>query len=175
MRRKLVADAKPLVVVAGVSGAGKSTVGALVAERLGVPFADADSLHPPTNVVKMAAGIPLTDDDRWPWFRLVGRALADAEATGLMIACSALRRSYRDAILAEAPTARFVVLDMSPELLAGRLAARQKHFMPASLLASQLAMLEPLAADEPGFTVALDAGPEGLADRIAVELSAFSS
>ncbi|MEP6482439.1 MAG: gluconokinase [Rhodoglobus sp.] len=153
----------PLLVVMGVSGSGKSTVGVLIAQRLGVPFVDADDLHPAANVAKMAAGIPLTDDDRWPWLASVGMALHAASATGLVMACSALKREYRQAILAEAPGVRFVYLEGSPALLAERMGHREGHFMPASLLASQLATLEPLAADEPGVTVSIDGTPVGVA------------
>lgn len=147
----------PLVVVMGVSGSGKSTVGRVVADRLGAGFVDADDLHPASNVAKMHAGVPLTDEDRAPWLALVGRTLADAGDSGMAIACSALKRAYRDLIRAEAPGAVFVELDGSRELLAARLAERQLtepgHFMPPSLLDSQLATLEPLAEDEPGVRV----------------------
>jgi carbohydrate kinase (thermoresistant glucokinase family) len=157
----------PLIVVMGVSGSGKSTVGALLASRLGVPFADADDVHPAANVAKMAAGIPLTDEDRWPWLALVGQALHAASGSGLVMACSALRRAYRDAILAEAPAVRFVYLHGSRELLAERMGHRHGHFMPTSLLDSQLATLEPLAADEPGFTVGIEGEPGQIVDEIA--------
>jgi carbohydrate kinase (thermoresistant glucokinase family) len=146
----------PLLVVMGVSGSGKTTVGIALAAELGVPFIDADDLHPAANVDKMAHGIPLIDDDRWPWLRLVGEALAGAESTGLVVACSALKRVYREAILAASPGSRFVSLDASRQLLESRVANRPGHFMPASLLDSQLATLEPLALDEPGITVAAD-------------------
>jgi gluconokinase len=146
----------PLLVVMGVSGSGKSTVGSALAAELGVPFVDADDLHPVANVEKMASGIPLTDDDRWPWLRLVGERLSGAGTTGMVVACSALKRAYRDAIRAEAPGVRFVFLDASRALLEARVANRPTHFMPASLLDSQLASLEPLAPDEPGITVAPD-------------------
>ena len=140
----------PLLVVMGVSGSGKSTLGEVLAQQLRVPFADADDLHPASNVEKMAAGHPLTDDDRWPWLALVGAALADASDTGLVMACSALKRSYRDAILAEAPGTRFLLLTAPKGILAERMSKRRGHFMPTTLLDSQLATLEPLAADEPG-------------------------
>ena len=158
--------AKPLIVVMGVSGSGKSTVGALVAEEFGVPFADADDLHPETNVEKMAAGTPLTDDDRWPWLALVGDALAAATDTGLVVACSALRRIYREAILQRAPGTRFVLLDATRETLTARLSARAGHFMPPALLDSQLATLEPLEADEPGIIVHVDATPAAIVAAI---------
>jgi carbohydrate kinase (thermoresistant glucokinase family) len=146
-------DLPPLVVVMGVSGSGKSTIGALLAESLSVPFIDADSLHPTANVEKMAAGHPLTDEDRWPWLAKVGQVMAAADDTGAVMACSALKRIYRDAILHEAPRALFVHLTVSPEVLASRLGHRKGHFMPSTLLGSQLATLEPLADDEPGFDV----------------------
>lgn len=152
-----------LVVVMGVSGSGKSTLGADLALVLGVPFVDADDLHPVENITTMSAGNPLTDDDRWPWLRTVGLTLAAAEPAGLVVACSALRRAYREAILAEAPTTRFVMLDVPEEQLAERMRARDGHFMPATLLASQLATLEPLEADEPGITV----GPQLSATEVA--------
>lgn len=170
----------PLVVIAGVSGSGKSTIGALLAEQLHCRFVDADDLHPASNVAKMAAGIPLTDDDRWPWLRAVGSELAGAgaelagaggeQASGVVIACSALRRSYRDAIREEAPATIFVLLEGTPDLLAERVAARIGHFMPPSLLASQLDLLEPLGSDERGLTAAIDAQPAELVARIAVDV-----
>lgn len=137
----------------GVSGCGKTTIGDLVARELGVPFLDADSLHPVENVAKMAAGTPLTDEDRWPWLATVGSELAAAGNGGLVLACSALKRSYRDAIRAQAPDTVFLHLHGSKEVLGSRLEGRSGHFMPATLLASQLATLEPLEADESGVVV----------------------
>ncbi|MFF1573674.1 gluconokinase [Leifsonia sp. NPDC058292] len=154
----------PLVVVMGVSGSGKSTVGAVLADRLGVPFVDGDALHPPANVAKMASGIPLDDSDRWPWLAAVGRTLADAAGTGMVVACSALRRAYRGAILAEAPDAVFVELDGSLDLVGERIGSRRGHFMPPTLLDSQLALLEPLAADEPGIRVSIAGTPHEIAE-----------
>lgn len=160
----------PLIVVMGVSGSGKSTVGALLAERLGVPFADGDGLHPAVNVAKMASGIPLDDTDRWPWLAAVGDTLSDARGTGMVVACSALRRAYRDAILAQAPDARFVELDGSRDLLGERIGSRRGHFMPPTLLDSQLALLEPLAEDEPGVRVSIDGTPSEIAANAIVRL-----
>lgn len=156
------------IVVMGPSGSGKSTVGAALAEDLGARFVDGDDLHPLTNVEKMAAGIALDDDDRMPWLRVVGRTLA-AE-TPIVVACSALRRRYRDAIRAEAPDAVFVELGVARETLARRLGGRSDHFMPVSLLDSQLDAWEPLTDDESGVRVdaALPLAPEVAAIRNAL-------
>lgn len=156
----------------GVSGSGKTSVGELLAAELGVRFEDADDLHPAANVAKMAAGDPLNDEDRWPWLAKVGAELTSAESVGIVMACSALKRKYRGAILASEPAAQFVFLHGSKQLLADRMAHRSGHYMPASLLDSQLATLEPLEVDEPGFTVSLDNGdsPEALAKIIAKAL-----
>ncbi|HEV7166529.1 MAG TPA: gluconokinase, GntK/IdnK-type [Micrococcaceae bacterium] len=137
----------------GVSGCGKTTIGALVARELGVPFIDGDSLHPVENVSKMAAGTPLDDGDRWPWLAKVGKELAAAGGAGLVIACSALKRSYRDAIRAQSTSTVFLHLNGTREVLASRLEGRSGHFMPSTLLDSQLATLEPLGDDESGAVV----------------------
>jgi gluconokinase len=143
------------VVVMGVSGSGKSTVGSALAQRLRVPFVDADTLHPPANIAKMTAGELLTDDDRYPWLDEVGEWLADHRDGGV-VSCSALKRKYRDQLRAHCPHVEFLHLRGSPELIAGRLAARSGHFMPAALLQSQFGTLEPLGASEPGVTVDAD-------------------
>jgi gluconokinase len=150
----------------GVSGSGKSTVGALVARRLEVPFVDADTLHPPSNVAKMAAGQPLTDDDRGPWLRAVAQALA-ASPQGVVVACSALRRVYREVLQRGAAGTRFVHLAGGRELLEARMRARPGHFMPVALLDSQLATLEPLAAEEPGLVLDVRDTPDELAAAVA--------
>jgi carbohydrate kinase (thermoresistant glucokinase family) len=155
----------PRVVVMGVSGSGKTVVGGATAVLLGVSFLDADSLHPSRNIAKMAAGIPLTAEDREPWLELVGANIAAAGA-GIVVACSALRRSYRDTIRAAAPDAYFVHLAADPALIAARLKHRQGHFMPSSLLGSQLETLEPLEPDEAGLTLAADAPVGELAEQI---------
>ena len=139
------------VVVMGVSAVGKSTVGTLLAAHLGASFVDGDDLHPAANVAKMASGIPLTDEDRWPWLDAVAATLA--AGAPMVVASSALRRVYRDRILAGAPGTVFVHLAADPAILRARANARTDHFMPPALLDSQLATLEPLAPDEPGWTV----------------------
>ncbi|WLQ08542.1 gluconokinase, GntK/IdnK-type [Arthrobacter oryzae] len=146
-------NSKHRIIVMGVSGCGKTTIGDLVARELGVPFLDGDSLHPVENVAKMAAGTPLTDEDRWPWLATVGAELAAAGNGGLVLACSALRRSYRDAIREQAPDTVFLHLHGSKEVLRARTEGRSGHFMPPALLDSQLATLEPLDADEAGIVV----------------------
>ncbi|MGH3158225.1 MAG: gluconokinase [Streptosporangiaceae bacterium] len=157
-----------IVVVAGVSGSGKSTVGALLAERLHAVFADGDSFHPAANVAKMHAGVPLTDADRQPWLSAIGAWMDDRIAAGdrAVVACSALRRAYRDALLAGRPTARLVFLMVSPEVAAARLAARHGHFFPAGLLDSQFRDLEPPAPDENVLVVDADQPPARLAADI---------
>lgn len=151
----------------GVSGSGKTTVGTLLAERLDMTYRDGDDLHPEANVQKMASGTPLNDDDRWPWLQRVGDWLS---AHNGIMACSALKRSYRDYIREFAPTAVFVHVHGSRALLAQRMAARKGHFMPVSLLDSQLATLEPLEHDEPGAVFSIDATPEAIVDEIVAWL-----
>ncbi len=148
--------APPLLVVMGVSGSGKTTVGAAIGQRLRVPFADADDFHPAANVAKMAAGQPLDDEDRWPWLETIGAWLAAHEATGGVMSCSALKRRYRDQLRHHAGRVDFLHLHGSPELIAHRQAARSGHFMPASLLTSQFATLEPLSPDEHGLVLDVD-------------------
>ncbi|MGO4238544.1 gluconokinase, GntK/IdnK-type [Pseudarthrobacter sp. YAF2] len=162
---------KTRIVVMGVSGCGKTTIGDLVARELGVPFLDGDSLHPVENVAKMAAGTPLTDEDRWPWLATVGSRLANAADGGLVLACSALRRTYRDAIRAQAPDTVFLHLDGSREVLKVRTEGRTGHFMPPALLDSQLATLEPLQEDERGVVVDI-AAP--VADVVAAALKGIA-
>lgn len=148
----------------GPSGSGKSTVGAVLARALHAEFIDADDLHSEHNVEKMRAGIPLDDADRWPWFERVGIALRDHSA--LVVACSALKRTYRDAIRHHASDTQYVELIVDAELLDQRMHARSGHFMPPSLLKSQLATLEPLEEDEQGIRISSDAPVDELVPAI---------
>ncbi|MBO9577220.1 MAG: gluconokinase [Microbacteriaceae bacterium] len=137
----------------GVSGCGKSTIGERLAGVIIGAFIDADDLHPAANIAKMASGVPLTDEDRWPWLDRVANALAETNGP-VVVACSALRRAYRDRLRAGAGRPLVLVhLDGSRELLAERMGARADHFMPSALLGSQLATLEPLEADEGGIVL----------------------
>jgi len=157
-----------VVVVMGVSGSGKSTVGRELAARLGVPYAEGDDFHPPANVAKMASGQPLTDTDRWPWLRALAGWITEHSASGGVVTCSALKRAYRDLLRGAAVRVWFLHLAGDRSVLAPRLAARAGHFMPASLLDSQLADLEPLGPDEPGLTVDVTAAPVEIA-TVALE------
>lgn len=150
-------DARTLdtVVVMGVSGVGKSTVADGVVRVTGWAFAEGDSFHPPENVAKMRTGHSLDDDDRWPWLAALHDWIADQESAGSssVVTCSALKRTYRDVLRAGNRSVRFCALEVAGELLHERLRSRRDHFMPASLLQSQLDALEPLDADEPGVRV----------------------
>ncbi|MEU3353286.1 gluconokinase [Streptomyces sp. NPDC037389] len=161
-----------VVVVMGVAGTGKTTVGPLVAEALGVPYAEGDDFHPAANIAKMSAGTPLDDDDRAPWLDAIGdwaRGRTGAGGGGV-VSCSALKRAYRDRLRAAAPGLVFLHLTGDRELIAGRMAARKGHFMTARLLDSQFATLEPLGADEAG--IAVDVAPEAavIAERAVAAL-----
>ena len=149
--------ARITAVVMGVSGSGKSTIASGITDALDLHGIDGDDLHSPESVAKMAAGEPLQDDDRWPWLDRIGAALADAGRwpRGVVVACSALKRSYRDRIRAAAPQVRFVFLDGSAELIRSRLSERSGHYMPAQLLASQLQTLE-APSDNEADVVRLD-------------------
>jgi gluconokinase len=164
-----------LVTVMGVSGSGKTTVGAALAQRLRVPFEDADDLHPPANVAKMSAGVPLEDLDRLPWLRTMSLWLADHTATGAVISCSALKHWYRTILRESAPTQVFVHLDGSPEVVARRVAGRPGHFMPASLVDSQFATLEPLRPGERGVTLPFDLPVDTLVARAAAAVTATTA
>jgi gluconokinase len=159
------------LVFMGVSGTGKSAVGKPVAEQLGCVFAEGDDFHPQANIDKMSGGTPLTDEDRWPWLeRLAGWTGEHAEAgRSTAITCSALRRSYRDVLRRGAADTCFVHLTGSREVILGRMQSRE-HFMPASLLDSQIATLEPLEADERGLTVSVDQPLDRLVQGLVAEL-----
>jgi gluconokinase len=152
-----------LVLVMGVSGAGKSTVGPLIAQGLGLRFDDADGFHPPANVAKMSRGEPLDDGDRAPWLDAIGAHLLAHRGIGCVVTCSALKRGYRDRLRAAAPDLRLVFLQGDMALVAARQAARQGHFMPASLVASQFATLEPPAPEEGAILLDVAASPDALA------------
>lgn len=155
---------KPQLVVMGVSGSGKSVVGAAVAQRLRVPFADGDDFHPPANIAKMTAGIPLDDHDRVPWLDNLGSWIAEHPA-GCVVACSALKRAYRDRIRHHAHEAEFLHLSGDHDVIARRQASRPGHFMPASLMHSQFATLEPLQPDEGGYTVDVDQSIDAIVEE----------
>jgi gluconokinase len=161
--------ASPIVVM-GVSGSGKSSVGAALAQRLRVPFADGDDFHPPANVAKMTAGQPLDDGDRYPWLEAIGEWLADHHDGGVM-SCSALKRKYRDQLRGHCADVEFLHLSGSPEVIGKRQASRPGHFMPASLLQSQFATLEPLDPDERGIAIDVDQNIDSIVDNY-VALSA---
>jgi gluconokinase len=154
--------APQIVVVMGLSGVGKSTVANGIADALGWLLAEGDDFHPEGNRQKMAAGHPLTDEDRWPWLESIGAWMDErlAASQSAVVTCSALKRSYRDLLRAGRPGVRFCELDAPADLIADRLDHRTGHYMPPSLLQSQLATLEPLANDEPGVHVSSAATPE---------------
>lgn len=155
-----------LLVVMGVSGSGKTTVGRMLAARLAWPFAEGDDFHPPANIDKMASGHPLTDEDRWPWLAAIGRWIDERieAAEDGVVTCSALKRSYRDVL--RRPEVAFVHLTGDRAAIAERVAARHGHFMPAALLDSQLATLEPPDADERVIPVDLALPPSEIADQV---------
>lgn len=165
-------SAPTALIVMGVSGSGKSTIGHLLAERLGWPFRDGDAFHPPANVEKMRAGAPLTDADRWPWLDAIAAYLQEQQAAGghAVIACSALKRAYRDRLRASGTRLRFVYLDGSFATIDGRMKARRNHFMPPSLLESQFATLEVPGADENPLAVPIAGEPHDIVAAILVGL-----
>lgn len=156
------------VVVMGVQGVGKSTIGSLLARRLHVPFVDGDRLHPPRNIELMSAGIPLQDADRDPWLRRVGETIA-AHPDGVVVACSALKREYRDLLRSYAPTLYIVEPSGPIELVRDRISARRHEYMPPELLESQYAALEPLEADEAGIRVGIQQTPAEIVERIEAD------
>jgi len=163
-----------IVIVMGVSGSGKSTVAALLAGALGCQFQEGDDLHPPENVAKMHAGEPLTDADRAPWLRKIAEEIEGWRARGQsgVLTCSALKRAYRDIIIADRPGVALVYLEGSRELIGRRMAARHEHFMPLALLDSQFATLEAPTPDEHPITVEVGAKPADIVAEIVRRLEA---
>jgi gluconokinase len=163
------ARAPAALIVMGVAGSGKSTIGEALAARLHWTFEDGDRFHPASNVAKMSAGHPLTDDDRWPWLQAIADEIDRVVAAGghVVVACSALKRAYRDLLVHGRDDIRIVYLDGSRDLIAGRLKARKGHFMPPGLLDSQFATLQVPAADENSISVAIDANVEAIVNDIA--------
>jgi gluconokinase len=157
----------------GVAGSGKSTIGETLAARLGWRFEDGDRFHPASNVAKMSAGQPLTDDDRWPWLQAIADEIDRLCAAGerAVVACSALRRVYRDVLIHGRNDVGLVYLDGTRQLIAERLNRRKGHFMPPGLLASQFKTLEPPSSDERPITVPIDASVEAIVDDIVGQLS----
>ncbi|SDP49783.1 gluconokinase [Streptomyces sp. cf386] len=162
-----------VVVVMGVAGTGKTTIGPQLATRLGVPYAEGDDFHPPANIAKMSAGTPLDDADRWPWLDAIGAWAHGRAGLGGVVSCSALKRSYRDRLRAAAPDLVFVHLAGDRSLIEDRMSHRQGHFMPTALLDSQFATLQPLQADEAGVVVDVSGNPEEITDRAVSALTAL--
>ncbi|MFC4950825.1 gluconokinase [Pseudonocardia sp. GCM10023141] len=160
------------VVVMGPSGVGKSVVAAELITRTGWAFVEGDDLHTDANRAKMAAGHPLTDDDRWPWLRRIAEWIGVQEAAGLsaVVTCSALRHVYRELLCTDHPTVWFAHLTAPTEEIADRIGHRHGHYMPAALLDSQLATLEPLTADEPGSAIDATGTPDEIAERLLAQL-----
>jgi gluconokinase len=166
-------DTPCALIVMGVAGSGKSTIGETLAGRIGWRFEDGDRFHPASNVAKMSAGVPLTDDDRWPWLQAIADEIDRLCAAGerAVVACSALRRVYRDVLIHGRNDVRLVYLDGSQQLIAERLNRRKGHFMPPDLLASQFKTLEPPERDERPITVPIDASVEAIVDDIVGQLT----
>ncbi len=167
-----MANGPTAVVVMGVSGSGKTTIAEALAERLGWEFTEGDSHHPPANVEKMRAGTPLDDADRAPWLDRLAGWISEREAGGrsVVLTCSALKRRYRDRLREGNDAVWFVHVDVPEDELARRMAARTGHYMPASLLGSQLAALERLDADEPGVTVSGTGDPPAVTEAVLAAL-----
>ena len=160
--------APAVVIVMGVSGSGKSTIGAMLAARLHWPFQDGDWFHPAANVEKMHKGVPLTDDDRWPWLGAIAHWIDQARRRGGngVITCSALKRRYRDVLIGDRRDVRLVYLKGEEPLIARRIATRHEHFMPQSLLHSQFEALEEPGADENPVTVSIAPAPRAIVANI---------
>ncbi|QKW05662.1 gluconokinase [Streptomyces sp. NA04227] len=163
-----------VVVVMGVAGTGKTTIGPLLAARLGVPYAEGDDFHPAANIAKMSAGTPLTDEDRWPWLDAIGDWAHSRAGLGGVVSSSALKRAYRDRLRAAAPDVVFVHLTGDRDLIESRMSHRTGHFMPTALLDSQFATLQPLQADEQGVEVDVSGSPDEITDRAVAALRAHA-
>ena len=161
-----------VVIVMGVSGSGKSTIAKGISTVMGWEFAEGDAFHSEANVAKMASGQPLTDEDRWPWLESIGDWISGKEAAGesAVVTCSALRRVYRDLLRRDRPHVRFLHLEAPSDLIQDRMEHRPGHYMPPSLLPSQLATLEPLEEDEPGVAVTNEGTAAQVLDRCLVSL-----
>ncbi|MER7818638.1 gluconokinase [Streptomyces sp. NPDC096153] len=159
-----------VVVVMGVAGTGKTTIGPLVAAALGVPYAEGDDFHPADNIAKMSAGIPLDDADREPWLDAIGRWAHGRAGLGGVVSCSALKRIYRDRLRAAAPDVEFLHLTGDRALIERRMAERKGHFMPTALLDSQFATLQPLQDDEAGVAVDVSGSPQEITERAVAAL-----
>lgn len=166
-----------VVIVMGVAGSGKTTIGSMLAQQLNWEFQDADWFHPAANVEKMRAGIPLTDEDRQPWLSAIAAWIDETRSAGRhgVVACSALRRTYRDTLMAGRSDVQLVYLRGERDLIARRMAARKDHFMPPTLLDSQFATLEEPEVDEHPIIVSIDSTPQVTVDTIAGELAAAVS
>ena len=161
-----------VVVVMGVSGSGKTTVAKGLSTVLGWEFAEGDAFHPDANVAKMRSGVPLTDEDRWPWLEAIGAWISDKESRGesAVVTCSALRRVYRDLLRDGRPQVRFLHVEAESDVIRDRMEHRPGHYMPPSLLPSQLATLEPLEGDEPGVTITNEGSAAQVLDRALAAL-----
>ncbi|MGW2890792.1 gluconokinase [Streptomyces griseoruber] len=163
-----------VIAVMGVAGTGKTTIGHLLATRLGVPYAEGDDFHPPANIAKMSAGVPLEDADRWPWLDAIGAWAHGRAGRGGVVSCSALKRAYRDRLRATAPGLVFVHLAGDRALIEDRMGHRRGHFMPTALLDSQFATLQPLQPDEAGVVVDVSGTPEEITERAVRALAGLS-
>jgi len=167
-------EENPLIVVMGVAGSGKTTLASRLAETLGVPFVEGDSLHPAANVKKMASGIPLTDQDRWPWLKAIGERMEVERSTGhgVVVACSALKHAYRDVLRREVHgKIHFILLDGSRQLISERMRQRKGHFMPPALLDSQFATLEKPTPDEHAVILDISHKPADLVAEAAKSIT----